>query len=189
MVATTAWQAECPVVKTLERVGDRWSILLLRELFRGAHRFDELQTSLGIAPNILSSRLTRLIDAGFVEKQLYQEHPPRYSYVLAQRGQDFMPVLFAIVEFGNKHFSPDGPAVVVVDSSTMEIAEPVVVDGNTGVPITSSRFTIASTGRANRQTQAKYPLQVCKPKPKATAGAKVAKKRSTSKSTPAKSTQ
>src|SRR6201996_4555319 len=182
MAATTAWQAECPVVKTLERVGERWSILLLRELFRGAHRFDELQTSLGIAPNILSSRLTRLIDAGFVEKQLYQEHPPRYSYVLTERGQDFMPVLFAIVEFGNKHFSPDGPAVVVVDNTTMEVAEPVVVDAKTGVPVTSSRFTIASTGRANRQTRAKYPLQVCKPK-----SANTAKKRSAPRSTAAKS--
>lgn len=97
-----------------------------------------------------------------------------------------MPVLFAIVEFGNKHFSPDGPAVVVVDSTTMEVAEPVVVDAKTGVSITSSRFTIASTGRANRQTQAKYPLQVCKPKPKRTAGAKAAKRQSTPKP-PAKS--
>ena len=179
MVASTAWQAQCPVVKTLERVGERWSILLLRELFRGAHRFDELQSALGIAPNILSSRLTRLVDAGFVEKQLYQEHPPRYSYVLAERGQDFMPVLFALVEFGNKHFSPDGPAVVVVDNTTMEVAEPVVVDARTGVPVTSSRFTIASTGRANRQTQAKYPLQVCK----TAAGAKTAKKRAAPKTT------
>jgi DNA-binding HxlR family transcriptional regulator len=183
MVATTAWQAQCPVVKTLERVGERWSILLLRELFRGAHRFDELQTALGIAPNILSSRLTRLVDAGFVDKQLYQEHPPRYSYVLTERGQDFMPVLFAILEFGNKHFSPDGPAVVVVDSVTMEIAEPVVVDAKTGVPVTSSRFTIASTGRANRQTQAKYPLQVCKPERATTAKKRTAPKRARAKST------
>jgi DNA-binding HxlR family transcriptional regulator len=180
MAATTAWQAQCPVVKTLERVGDRWSILLLRELFRGAHRFDELQTSLGIAPNILSTRLTRLVDEGFVEKQLYQEHPPRYSYLLAERGRDFMPVLFAILEFGNKHFSPQGPAVVVVDTETMAIAEPVVVDKKTGEPITIDRYTIASTGRANSQTQAKYPLQVCKP------ARKTATKRATAKRAPAK---
>ena len=56
----SSWKTECPVVQTLERVGERWSILLLRELFRGAHRFDDLQASLGIAPNILSTRLTRL---------------------------------------------------------------------------------------------------------------------------------
>jgi len=104
----SSWKTECPVVQTLERVGERWSILLLRELFRGAHRFDELQTSLGIAPNILSTRLTRLVDAGFVEKHLYQEHPPRHSYHLTQRGEDFIPVLFVLLEFGNKHFAPKG---------------------------------------------------------------------------------
>jgi DNA-binding HxlR family transcriptional regulator len=185
MGARTAWQAQCPVVKTLERVGDRWSILLLRELFRGAHRFDELQAALGIAPNILSTRLTRLVEEGFVEKRLYQEHPPRYSYLLAERGEDFMPVLFAILEFGSKHFAPDGPAVVVVDTATMEVAEPVVVDRKTGVPITTSRFTIASTGLANSQTQAKYPLQVCKPT--STANARAAKQRPAPKSARAKS--
>jgi len=185
MSSTTAWQAQCPVVKTLERVGERWSILLLRELFRGAHRFDELQTALGIAPNILSSRLTRLVDAGFVEKRLYQEHPPRYNYVLTERGQDFMPALFAILEFGNKHFAPEGAAVVVIDTETMKVAKPVVVDQTTGVHITGSRFSIASTGLANRQTQAKYPLQVCKTE--STSSPKAAKKRSAPKAARAKS--
>ncbi|MDT5168502.1 MAG: hypothetical protein QOD02_1829 [Mycobacterium sp.] len=159
----SSWKTECPVVQTLERVGERWSILLLRELFRGAHRFDELQTSLGIAPNILSARLTRLIDAGFVEKHLYQEHPPRHSYHLTQRGEDFIPVLFVLLEFGNKHFAPEGPKVAVVNKDTAEIAEPVLVDRKTGDAITSDRFTIASTTLANMQTQAKYPLQACKP--------------------------
>lgn len=179
MAATTGWQTQCPVVKTLESVGDRWSVLLIRELFRGAHHFDELQASLGIASNILSTRLTRLVDAGFVEKELYQEHPPRYSYLLAERGQDFMPVLFAILEFGNRHFYPGAPAIVVVDIATMEITEPVVVDKRTGAPITSDRFTIASTGLANSQTEAKYPLQVCKPT--SAAGVKAATRRSARK--------
>ena len=155
----SSWKTECPVVQTLERVGERWSILLLRELFRGAHRFDELQTSLGIAPNILSTRLTGLVDAGFVEKRLYQEHPPRYSYHLTERGEDFIPVLFVLLEFGNKHFAPDGPKVAIVKKDTAEIVEPVVVDRKTGDAITSDRFTIASTTLASRQTQAKYALQ------------------------------
>jgi DNA-binding HxlR family transcriptional regulator len=163
MDAKSAWQTQCPVVQSLERVGERWSMLVLREIFRGAHRFDELQTSLGIAPNILSARLARLVDEGFAEKQLYQEHPPRYSYHLAERGNDFIPVLFALLEFGNKHFAPQGRAVAVVDRETTQIAEPVLVDRKTGIPMTGDRFTIASTGLANKQTQAKYPLQVCTP--------------------------
>ena len=158
-----SWKTECPVVQTLERVGERWSILLLREIFRGAHRFDELQTSLGIAPNILSTRLTRLVHAGFIEKQLYQQHPPRHSYHLTQRGEDFIPVLFALLAFGNKHFAPEGPKVAVVNKDTVEIAEPVLVDRKTGVAIASDRFTIASTALASKQTQAKYSLQACEP--------------------------
>jgi DNA-binding HxlR family transcriptional regulator len=172
------WVAECPVVQTLERVGERWSILLLRELFRGAHRFDELQTSLGIAPNILSARLTRLVDAGFVNKRRYQEHPPRYSYHLTERGEDFIPVLFVLLEFGNKHFAPDGPKVAVVRRDTAEIAEPVVVDRKTGLAISGERYTIAATGLAGAQTQSKYSLKVHTP---ATTGRPKAAKKTTAK--------
>jgi DNA-binding HxlR family transcriptional regulator len=161
MDGKSAWQTQCPVVQSLERVGERWSMLVLRELFRGAQRFDELQTGLGIAPNILSARLARLVDEGFVEKRMYQERPPRYSYHLTERGNDFIPVLFALLQFGNKHFAPQGPAVAVVDRETTQIAEPIVVDRKTGVQMTSDRFTIAATSLANKQTQAKYPLRVC----------------------------
>jgi DNA-binding HxlR family transcriptional regulator len=163
MDGKTAWQTQCPVVQSLERVGERWSMLVLREVFRGAHRFDELQSSLGIAPNILSARLARLVEEGFLEKRLYQERPPRNSYHLTQRGDDFVPVLFALFEFGNKHFAPQGRAVAVVDRETTQIAEPVVVDRRTGVQMTSDRFTIAATGLANEFTQAKYPLLVSAP--------------------------
>jgi DNA-binding HxlR family transcriptional regulator len=138
-------------------------MLVLREIFRGAHRFDELQASLGIAPNILSTRLARLVEEGFLEKRLYQERPPRNSYHLTERGNDFVPVLFALFEFGNKHFAPQGRAVAVVDRETTQIAEPVVVDRRTGVQMTSDRFTIAATGLANEYTQAKYPLLVSAP--------------------------
>jgi DNA-binding HxlR family transcriptional regulator len=165
MSSKPGWVAECPVVRTLERVGERWSILLLRELFRGAHRFDEFQTSLGIAPNILSARLTSLVEAGFVERRLYQEHPPRYSYHLTERGEDFIPVLFVLLEFGNKHFAPEGAKVAVVDRDTAEVAEPVLVDRKTGYSITGEQFTIAATSLASPQTQAKYALQACEQAP------------------------
>jgi DNA-binding HxlR family transcriptional regulator len=159
--ARAAWQTQCPVVQSLERVGERWSMLVLREVFRGAHRFDELQASLGIAPNILSARLARLVEEDFLDKRLYQERPPRHGYHLTDRGNDFIPVLFALLEFGNKHFAPRGRAVAVVDRETTEIAEPVLVDRKTGLQMTSDRFTIASTRLANEQTLAKYPLQAC----------------------------
>jgi DNA-binding HxlR family transcriptional regulator len=164
MGRTTQWKEDCPIVQSLGHVGERWSILLIREVFRGVHRFDELQACLGIAPNILSARLSRLVEAGFLEKRLYQEHPPRHSYQLTSRGEDFIPVLFAFLEFGNRHFAPKGWAVAVVDKETSEVAEPILVDRKTGVPMTSARFTFASTRHANAQTQANHPIRVSVPR-------------------------
>jgi DNA-binding HxlR family transcriptional regulator len=160
MSDSTQWKQICPIVLSLEGVGERWSILLLREVFRGVHRFDDLQARLGIASNTLSTRLSRLVEAGFLERCLYREHPPRHSYQLSPRGEDFVPVLFALLDFGNRHFAPEGQVVVIVDKETNEVAEPVLVDRNTHVPMTSARFTFASTELANAQTRAIHPIQV-----------------------------
>ena len=123
---------QCPIARSLERVGEWWSILILRDAFRGLTRFDQFQASLGIAPNMLTRRLNALVDSGLLEKRAYSEHPPRFEYVLTERGRDFRPVLWALLAWGNKHFAPEGPNVVVVDSKTGELADPVLVDRNSG---------------------------------------------------------
>ncbi len=130
----------CPIARSLERVGEWWSILILRDAFRGLSRFDQFEASLGIAPNMLTRRLNALVESGLLEKRAYSEHPPRYEYVLTERGRDFRPVLWALLAFGNKHFAPEGPSVVVVDSKTGEVADPVLVDRNTGRPLIEPEF-------------------------------------------------
>jgi DNA-binding HxlR family transcriptional regulator len=130
----------CPIARSLERVGEWWSILILRDAFRGLTRFDQFQASLGIAPNMLTKRLNALVESGLLEKRAYSEHPPRYEYVLTERGRDFRPVLWALLAWGNKHFAPEGPSVVVVDSKTGEVADPVLVDRNTGRPLVEPEF-------------------------------------------------
>lgn len=130
----------CPIARSLERVGEWWSILILRDAFRGHTRFDQFQTSLGIAPNMLTKRLNALVESGLLEKRAYSEHPPRYEYVLTERGRDFRPVLWALLAWGNKHFAPEGPSVVVVDSETGEVADPVLVDRNSGRPLVEPDF-------------------------------------------------
>ena len=130
----------CPIARSLERVGEWWSILILRDAFRGHTRFDQFQTSLGIAPNMLTKRLNALVESGLLEKRAYSEHPPRYEYVLTERGRDFRPVLWALLAWGNKHFAPEGPSVLVVDSKTGEIADPVLVDRKTGRPLVEPDF-------------------------------------------------
>jgi len=130
----------CPIARSLERVGEWWSILILRDAFRGLTRFDQFQKSLDIAPNMLTRRLAALVDSGLLERRGYSEHPPRYEYVLTERGRDFRPVLWALLAWGNRHFAPEGPSVVVVDTETGETADPVLVDRRTGKVMVEPAF-------------------------------------------------
>src|SRR5438132_12160403 len=126
---------QCPIARSLERVGEWWSILILRDAFHGLSRFDQFQKSLDIAPNMLTRRLNALVESGLLEKRRYNEKPPRYEYVLTERGRDFRPVLWALLAWGNKHFAPEGPSVIVVDAKTGQPAEPMLVDRVTGKPL------------------------------------------------------
>ena len=80
---------QCPIARSLERVGEWWSILILRDAFLGLTRFDQFQESLEIAPNILARRLNTLVDSGLLERRRYSERPPRDEYNLTPRGRDF----------------------------------------------------------------------------------------------------
>jgi DNA-binding HxlR family transcriptional regulator len=96
---------ECPVARTLDLIGERWTILLLRDLLlHGPRRFQDFQTSLpGAAPNILSARLKSLEKHGLVQRQLYNERPPRLEYVLTEKGKSLGPVLKALRQWGRAH--------------------------------------------------------------------------------------
>jgi DNA-binding HxlR family transcriptional regulator len=133
----------CPIARSLERVGEWWSILIMRDAFLGVTQFDQFQKSLGIAPNMLTRRLNALVESGLMERRLYQEHPPRHDYVLTERGRDFRPVLWALLAWGNKHFAPEGPSVIVVDRDTGEPADPVLVDRFTGKEMTADTYRSA----------------------------------------------
>jgi DNA-binding HxlR family transcriptional regulator len=93
----------CPIARSLEKVGEWWSMLILRDVGRGMSRFDELQQSLGIGSNTLTRRLKALVDQGLLERRKYSERPLRYAYVLTPVGKDFRPVLRALIKWGNKH--------------------------------------------------------------------------------------
>ncbi len=147
---------QCPIARSLERVGEWWSILILRDAFHGLTRFDQFQKSLDIAPNILTRRLNALVESGLLERRSYSERPPRYEYVLTERGRDFRPVLWALLAWGNKHFAPEGPSVLVVDSETGEPAEPVLVDRHSGRPLVEPDFRPAAGPAADSRTRLRY---------------------------------
>src|SRR6187399_2635769 len=133
----------CPIARSLERVGEWWSILILRDAFAGYTRFDEFLKSLGIAPNMLTRRLNALVDAGMLERHRYSERPPRDEYVPTARGRDFRPVLIALLAWGNKHFAPEGASVHLVDTETGATVDPIMVDAATGRPIKTPEYAFA----------------------------------------------
>jgi len=134
----------CPIARSLDRVGEWWSILILRDAFYGLRRFDEFQKSLGVASNMLTRRLNALVEAGLLERRRYREHPPRDEYVLTERGRDFLPVLLALLAWGNRHFAPEGASAQLVDLRTGAAVEPAVVDGATGKKIAGPDFAVVA---------------------------------------------
>ncbi len=134
--------APCPIARSLGRIGDSWSIIILRDAFAGFTRFDEFQKNSQIAPNILSRRLKDLVDDGLLEKRCYSTTPARYEYHLTTSGRDFRPVLMALLQWGNQHFSPEGPQMQLVETATQRPVEAIMVDKQTGEAITTTRYSL-----------------------------------------------
>ncbi len=142
MQRTSFGAMPCPIARSLEHVGEWWSILILREAFAGRTRFDEFRDALGVAPNMLTRRLKALVAAGLLERRRYCDRPPRDEYVLTERGRDFRPVMLSLMTWGNRHFAPEGPRVQMVNVETGEPADPVLVDRATGLPIDGPGFRV-----------------------------------------------
>jgi len=133
----------CPIARSMGRVGDSWSMLILRDAFQGMTRFDEFVKSTGIAPNILTRRLNDLVENGMLERRLYQDKPPRHEYLLTEMGRSFRPIMFALISWGNKHFSPDGVSMQLVDRVTGAPADPVLFDAEAQRPLTEDNYMVA----------------------------------------------
>jgi len=105
----------CSIAGALEVVGERWSLLIVRDVMLGVRRFDELQAHLGIARNVLQTRLTRLQDQGVLEKRLYQERPPRHEYRLTEKGLDLWPTIISLMHWGDRYAVPPGGPPVLLE--------------------------------------------------------------------------
>lgn len=114
MLKRTYESQVCSIASTLELVGERWTVLILRDVFLGVRRFDDLQRELGIARNVLRDRLNLLVDEGILEKRRYQERPERFDYRLTEKGIDLWPAMHALMSWGDKHAPvPGGPPTIV----------------------------------------------------------------------------
>jgi DNA-binding HxlR family transcriptional regulator len=146
----------CPIARGLDKVGEWWSILILRDAFYGLTRFDEFQKSLNIAPNMLTRRLTTLVESGLMEKRLYNERPPRYEYILTERGRDFRQVMLALVNWGNRHFAPEGKAIQLVDIETGREVELGLMDKVTGKPLSPDLHRVIAGPAADERTKERF---------------------------------
>ncbi|MEU8264653.1 helix-turn-helix domain-containing protein [Micromonospora sp. NPDC048999] len=100
----------CSIARALDVVGERWSLLIVREALLGATRFDEFLRNLGIARNVLADRLGTLVHGGVLQRVPYQERPLRHEYHLTDRGRELVPVVLALMQWGDRHFAgPAGP--------------------------------------------------------------------------------
>ena len=99
----------CSIARTLEVIGDRWTLLIVRDVSLGRHRFDQLLESLGLASNVLTDRLTRLVDEGILERVQYSDRPPRFEYHLTSKGRDLGTSLLALMQWGDRYLSEKPP--------------------------------------------------------------------------------
>ncbi|MBA3865383.1 MAG: helix-turn-helix transcriptional regulator [Solirubrobacterales bacterium] len=105
----------CSIAESLEVIGERWSLLIVRDVLNGNRRFGEIQESLGVARNVLSARLQRLIAEGILERRPYQQSPERFEYFLTEKGLDLWPALIALLNWGDRYSSnPDGPPKIII---------------------------------------------------------------------------
>ncbi|WP_211850119.1 winged helix-turn-helix transcriptional regulator [Neoroseomonas eburnea] len=144
----------CPVARAMSILGERWTILILREAFAGTTRFDAFERNLGIAPNILSARLGALVRHGVLERV---PDGGRHAYRLTERGRDAFPLYLAIRDWGARHLSgPDGPPTVMLDTLTGEPVQAPTPRRADGTPITPEEVRILPGPGANEAVRRRF---------------------------------
>lgn len=151
MQRTSFAEMHCSIGQSLERVGEWWTLLIVRDLHLGLRRFDDLAENLGISRNLLTHRLSRLIADGIVERRPYRERPTRYEYHLTEAGCDLVPVLLALMAWGDKWATPPGgPPVRLVHNECGQECTPEVCCSTCRTPLTAANVTaLAGPGAAS----------------------------------------
>ena len=131
---------DCSIAAALEVVGEKWSLLVVRELFLGCRRFSEIAANTGAPRDILTARLRRLEEVGVISRRLYSERPERYEYVLTDAGKDLRPVIWALKHWGDTHVT-GGRRAPTLEHSCGEVFEPRTHCAACGEPATSRSLT------------------------------------------------
>ncbi|MFF0269983.1 winged helix-turn-helix transcriptional regulator [Kribbella sp. NPDC004536] len=141
MRQTSFASMQCSIARSLELIGDWWTPLIVRDLYYGLSRFDDLVQDLGISRNLLTARLTHLVKHGIVSRRRYSQRPSRHEYLLTEAGRDLMPVLLALMAWGDRWATPDGgPPVLFEHQPCGHRSTPVVSCDTCGEPVRPGEF-------------------------------------------------
>jgi DNA-binding HxlR family transcriptional regulator len=154
MERTSLAKKPCPIARAAEQLGDAWTLLVLRDVFLGSHRFAQLQEHLGIAPNILARRLTLLTRHGLLKARPYSRKPLRHAYTLTPKGEAALPVLLTLAAWGNAWLAPHGAPLVPIDVRTGRAVEPLLIDKRTGRPLVAGSVAVKAGPGAPRSLAA-----------------------------------
>jgi DNA-binding HxlR family transcriptional regulator len=113
MLPRTYEDQNCSIARTLEVLGDRWTMLVMRDAFLRVRRFEDFQRELGVARNVLTDRLNRLVEEGILERVRYQDRPARFEYRLTDKGIDLWPVMMTMMQWGDRYYAPEGRPRVI----------------------------------------------------------------------------
>ena len=137
---------ECSIARTLSVVGDRWTLLILRECFMRVRRFDQFQERLKITRHVLANRLKKLVNEGVLTRVAYQERPERFEYRLTAKGLDLYPVMMSLVHWGDVHMAgADGPPILHHHKTCDHVFEPVVTCSECNEPLDARQVDLIHT--------------------------------------------
>lgn len=144
------WDLECPIARSLDQLGDGWTLLIVRNALLGARRFQDFEQGLAIPPTTLARRLTTLVAHGLLVQRRYPGKPAREEYALTPKGLDLVPVLLAFGAWGNRWLAPDGTSIECVDPRTGRAVDPVLVDRRTREKLVAGRVALRPGPKASR---------------------------------------
>lgn len=142
-------ELECPIARSLEQLGDGWTLLILRYALVGTRRFRDFEERLGIPPNTLARRLDKLVERGFLRRRRYAERPRRESYAPTQKALDLVPVLLMLAAWGNRWLAPRGAHIECAEPHSWKRLEPIVVDKRTSRELVAGRVGLRAGPRAS----------------------------------------
>jgi DNA-binding HxlR family transcriptional regulator len=157
MRRTSFASMSCSVARSLEQIGDWWTLLVIREAFYGTRRFKDFEAHLGIAPNILSGRLSKLVEHGIFVITETTPGGKALEYRLSDKGRDLFPIIVAIAQWGDKHASgPKGPPIRIVERTTQEEIAPITLRSSRGQPLNPREVTVVEGPGATKADKKRF---------------------------------